>query len=211
MRKPFNGRNRVTSPYGLRLLYGKQNNHRGIDIVGDDDKIVCATHGGVVHSSTRVFCGITAEWGNYIKIVSQDGTQRFYCHLARRMVRKGQVVRDGQAIGIMGGTGRTNNAYGEHLHYEVRDKNGSTMNPALDIGIVNKCGVYRQETSAPGEKKNIRITANVLRVRSGPGTGYEIETTVKKGQRYTITEIKNGWGKLISGAGWVCLDFTEEV
>ena len=54
----------------------------------------------------------------------------------------------------------------------------------------------------------IKVTADVLNVRSGPGTNYGITTTIKEGQAYTIVEEKNGWGKLKSGAGWISLKYT---
>ena len=51
----------------------------------------------------------------------------------------------------------------------------------------------------------VKITASVLNVRAGAGTIYKVVTTVKKNVKYTIVEEKNGWGKLKSGAGWICL------
>ena len=57
----------------------------------------------------------------------------------------------------------------------------------------------------------VRITANTLNVRSGPGTIYSINRTVKKGSTYTIIEEQDGWGRLISGAGWVNLDYAEKI
>ena len=57
----------------------------------------------------------------------------------------------------------------------------------------------------------VRITADVLNVRKGPGTGYGIVTTVKEGQAYTIIAESNGWGKLKSGVGWIKLSYTERV
>lgn len=48
-----------------------------------------------------------------------------------------------------------------------------------------------------------KIIVDSLNVRKGPGTSYEVVTTIKQGQAYTITEVKNGWGKLKSGAGWI--------
>lgn len=56
----------------------------------------------------------------------------------------------------------------------------------------------------------VKITASVLNVRSGPSTGYKINTTVTKGGVYTIVEEKNGWGKLKSGAGWISLAYTTK-
>lgn len=67
-------------------------------------------------------------------------------------------------------------------------------------------------TSTTGFKPYVaRITADVLNVRSGAGTKYKIVTTVKENQAFTIVEEKNGWGKLKSGAGWICLDYTKKV
>lgn len=57
----------------------------------------------------------------------------------------------------------------------------------------------------------VEITANALNVRAGAGSTYKINTVVKKGQRYTIVEEKNGWGKLKSGAGWISLKYTKKV
>lgn len=59
--------------------------------------------------------------------------------------------------------------------------------------------------------KLVKITASVLNVRSGAGTNYKVVTQVKNGEVYTITEEKNGWGKLKSGAGWICLDYTKKI
>ena len=56
-----------------------------------------------------------------------------------------------------------------------------------------------------------RVTANVLNVRSGPGTGYKVVTTVKKNEVYTIVEEKNGWGLLKSRAGWISLKYVKLV
>ena len=57
----------------------------------------------------------------------------------------------------------------------------------------------------------VKITANNLNVRKGPGVSYGVSGTVKKGQVYTIVETKNGWGKLKSGAGWISLGYTEKL
>lgn len=56
----------------------------------------------------------------------------------------------------------------------------------------------------------VRIITNTLNVRSGPGTMYSINRTVSKGSVYTIVEEQNGWGRLLSGAGWISLEYTEK-
>lgn len=57
----------------------------------------------------------------------------------------------------------------------------------------------------------VRITANSLNVRSGPGMFYTAVTSVKKNQVYTIIEEKNGWGLLKSKTGWISLAYTTKV
>jgi N-acetylmuramoyl-L-alanine amidase len=54
----------------------------------------------------------------------------------------------------------------------------------------------------------VRITADVLNVRKGPGVSHAIATTVKKNAVYTIVSESNGWGELKSGAGWINLSYT---
>ena len=57
----------------------------------------------------------------------------------------------------------------------------------------------------------VRITASVLNVRSGPGMNYKTRTQVRKNEVYTIVALEDNWGKLKSGAGWICLDYTKKV
>lgn len=87
--------------------------------------------------------------------------------------------------------------------YTVYDKNGKT--------------VYSNPTQVTVSGYLVKITASVLNVRKGPGTGYGIATTVKKGEVYTIVGESagpgstKGWGKLKSGTGWISLDYTKNV
>ena len=56
------------------------------------------------------------------------------------------------------------------------------------------------------------ITADSLNVRNGAGTQYKVNSTVKKGQVFTIVDEKNGWGRLKSGAGWISLkNYTKKL
>jgi uncharacterized protein YgiM (DUF1202 family) len=70
-----------------------------------------------------------------------------------------------------------------------------------------------QDTISGGKSVRyvVRITADTLNVRSGPGTMYAINRTVSKGSAYTIIEEQGSWGRLLSGAGWISLNYTEKV
>lgn len=65
-------------------------------------------------------------------------------------------------------------------------------------------------TTSPSGSYTVKITTDVLNVRKGPGTSYAVATTVKQGEVYTIVETNGNWGKLKSGAGWICLDYTNK-
>lgn len=56
----------------------------------------------------------------------------------------------------------------------------------------------------------VKVTAAVLNVRKGPGTGYAIQTQVRKNEVFTIVSEEKGWGKLKSGAGWIRLSYTAK-
>lgn len=131
---------RVTSPYGQRMLNGIADNHRGIDLVGVGGTAVCSVCDGTVLVSQIITdkSNLTWQWGNYVAVQAGDGTVHYYCHLDSRAVKKGEKVKKGQRIGIMGNTGYS---FGAHLHFEVR-RNNTAINAADYLGIPNKTGSY---------------------------------------------------------------------
>jgi murein DD-endopeptidase MepM/ murein hydrolase activator NlpD len=107
----------VSSPMGYR--WGKM--HKGIDIARPSNLTIKAVDNGVVESAG--WAG--NAYGNKIVIDHQNGFKTIYQHLASIGVHVGQTVSKGSAIGIMG---RTGDATGVHLHFEVY-KNGALQNP----------------------------------------------------------------------------------
>jgi murein DD-endopeptidase MepM/ murein hydrolase activator NlpD len=157
----FKGKYKITSPYGNRILNGKPEFHKGVDLVGIDDKTVYAPCDGVIGTSTRVYVGTTAEWGNYIRLDSADGKYSiFMCHLASRAVAKGQKVTKGQKLGVMGSTGKST---GAHTHFEVRKKGTSTaVNPSDVFGIPNKVGTYNSEIVPETPQKELQTGNDIV-------------------------------------------------
>ena len=81
----------------------------------------------------------------------------------------------------------------------------------LDL-IVSKATTPVTSAPKPDFKSYlIIVTANSLNVRNGAGTQYKVNTSVKKGQVFTIIDEKKGWGKLKSGAGWINLGYTQKL
>ena len=56
----------------------------------------------------------------------------------------------------------------------------------------------------------VKVTANALNIRKGPGTNYAIVGCITDKGSYTIIEENNGWGKLKSDAGWINLNYTKK-
>lgn len=63
-------------------------------------------------------------------------------------------------------------------------------------------------SSSTTTNETVKVTANVLNIRSGPSTSYSIVGSIKDKGAYVISEKQNNWGRLQSGAGWICLDYT---
>ena len=57
----------------------------------------------------------------------------------------------------------------------------------------------------------IRVTSSALNIRNGAGTQYKINGCIRDKGVYTIVETISNWGKLKSGLGWICLDYTRNI
>ncbi len=94
--------------------------HRGIDYAAKTGTpVVAAGDGKVTHSTYNKYNG------NYVFIQHGNGIVTKYLHFSKRVVKKGQRVKQGQLIGKVGATGL---AAGPHLHYEFL-LNGVHRNP----------------------------------------------------------------------------------
>ena len=90
----------------------------------------------------------------------------------------------------------------------------STQKSGAVTGVVPARFVvpYSTTTAAAGFTPYVvRVTADVLNVRSGAGTNYGVVTQIYQNEAYTIIDEKNGFGRLKSGAGWVSLQYVKKV
>ena len=119
---------KITSHYGSR----KRGFHPGVDIGNKRGTTVVAAADGVVSEVVtgcvegRGSCG--GGYGNHIDIEHSNGTSTRYAHLSNVSVSTGQNISQGEKIGAVGNTG---NSTGPHLHFEIRNSNGSTMRPPV--------------------------------------------------------------------------------
>lgn len=116
--------------FGEKRIYNNQprSSHSGIDIAAvTGTPVVSSNAGQVVLASELYFAGKT------VVIDHGLGLFTFYGHLSAIKVKRGDFVRRGQLIGLVGATGRVT---GPHLHWSVRLK-GSRVDPLslLEISL----------------------------------------------------------------------------
>ncbi|TMC47587.1 MAG: hypothetical protein E6J14_15155 [Chloroflexi bacterium] len=102
--------------------------HTGLDLAAPLDAPVRAAADGVVLLATSSVDsqGHYVGYGNYVLIAHPDGFATLYGHLDRIGVSAGQLVHQGDAIGLEGSTGWST---GPHVHFEIRHK-GELLDPA---------------------------------------------------------------------------------
>ncbi len=106
---------RITSQFGLnRILNGKPKNfHNGIDFGGSTGDSVFA-----IADSKVLFVGNNFYYnGNFILLDHGQGLNSIYLHLSKILVKKNQIVKKGDLIGLIGATGRST---GPHLHLGIQ-------------------------------------------------------------------------------------------
>jgi murein DD-endopeptidase MepM/ murein hydrolase activator NlpD len=131
---------RLSSRFGYRHhpIRGTRALHSGIDIPGPAGTPVLASAPGTVR-----FAGRAGGYGNLVAIGHGGGVETRYGHLSRILVRAGETVGTGSAIGLMGSTGLST---GNHLHFEIRD-NGHAVDPLPRLARAPR-GIARPATIA---------------------------------------------------------------
>ena len=119
----INDLKRISSYFGNRIdpIYKVKKFHSGIDFSSAKGSPVFATGDGVVKKIRHSRRG----YGNTITVDHGYGYKTFYAHLSKIEVRRGQRVKRGETIGLVGNTGKST---APHLHYEII-KNNRKINP----------------------------------------------------------------------------------
>lgn len=112
----------VSRGYGMKYdpFTGYKQMHRGVDIANHMNTPVIATADGrvsIISTATQLGKMITVDHG--------FGYRTRFGHLNKILVKRGQRVKRGDVIGLMGTTGYST---GPHLHYEVFHNN-KFLNP----------------------------------------------------------------------------------
>ena len=94
--------------------------HLGVDYAAPTGTPVRSVGQGIVDVA-----GAQGGFGNVVMVKHANGHTTVYAHLSRIQVKRGQLVSQGQTLGLVGATGW---ATGPHLHFEFR-VNGQHKDP----------------------------------------------------------------------------------
>jgi murein DD-endopeptidase MepM/ murein hydrolase activator NlpD len=121
------------------LQFGR--NHPGIDMVPsqeyyDNSKTYKETHQVVIfatiNGSVRQY--VDQYGGETVEITNPENTFKvLYIHFSRILADSGTAVKAGMPVGIMGDTGFST---GDHVHYEIQIKDGSTWRSVNPLNYI---------------------------------------------------------------------------
>lgn len=150
--------------------------HKGIDINAPSGTAVVAAAGGTVAKA-----GTGTGYGNVVYIDHPRGEQTRYAHLSaiKPDLKAGDKIREGQAIGLSGTSGNagTNDANDTHMHFEVRDPQGTAKDPVQWLNDPNAPPAESELSDSSDE--NVQAAATTP---GGCGIDQSCEPQVAKGK-----------------------------
>lgn len=199
----------VSSPFGVKRSYtdtsGKHvtDIHNGIDLTKPNAN---GTPMGVNVSGVVSSKGVDAAGANYVVIQDANGYKHQYWHLQQPSpLSKGQTVRAGQLVGLMGATGRVT---GPHLHYGIIKPGGGNIDPAPFITNslfnVSENGV---DDTAPTDKSDRINETPILSQKLISSNTLQTDAVLARyansfggpsGSEAIVSSVNNGFGSLIA-------------
>jgi murein DD-endopeptidase MepM/ murein hydrolase activator NlpD len=102
--------------------WGELHEKNAVDIANQCGTPVYAAADGLVIPDEALGDGLSGwndGYGTFVLVEHPNGTRTRYAHLDKATARVGDFVSQGQAIGVMGNTGKAHGPTGCHLHFEV--------------------------------------------------------------------------------------------
>lgn len=123
-----------------------------------------------------------------------------YTHIVTKDAVNGKAVTKGGERCVLLGK-KVNKATG---------KEEAGINTWVSVKVLQKVGTAAAEAF---KSYKVKVTADELNIRKGPGTGFATNGAIKDKGVYTIVleDATGKWGKLKSGAGWISLAYTKAV
>ena len=196
--------------------------HKALDIVSadHDQTDIIALESGIVESAVKnikttdhTSKGL-ATYGNYVKINQTNGKSALYAHMKYGSVNVnvGDFVEKGAIIGTMGNTG---NAYGTHLHLEIKNENNYKENPIISLNEKSqkqKENIIEKNTN----KEDIQTNENIANETPNNHLDYktnkdeENNTNSNENEQFKNTQYLNNYqykdGSIVDGLKEIDID-----
>lgn len=144
---------KLTSQFGWRTdpMHGGRRFHGGVDLAAPQGMPIYAPQAGTV-----VYSGFYGGYGNVVVLHHGNSLYTLYGHASKRLVNTGDTVQRGQAIGLVGSTGRST---GPHLHFEVH-YNRQYVDPLVYLAHLQKQnpGLQQARISQPHAQQARRVS-----------------------------------------------------
>lgn len=156
--KPVSDGN-LGSDFGWRIdpITGRSALHTGLDFQADYGSPILAAAGGVV-----VVQEFHSAYGNMVEIDHGNDLVTRYAHASSVKVKKGDLVRRGQEIALVGSTGRST---GAHLHFEVLVR-GVPQDPQKFLTAGNTLAAQQLASESAKQAPRGAATARVSRSKA---------------------------------------------
>ena len=184
----------VENPESTKIIsrFGSARNggaraHQGIDIAAPRGTPALAAADGWILSASENELG-----GRIVRMRTESGLTLYYAHLDRQLVRGGERVVRGTAVGAIGDTG---NARGTtpHLHFEVSDGD-SPLDPEPWIRRALEPARVTADLARLGAWS--RTTSEIARLRTGPATSFPIVDELVRGQAARVAAAARDWYRI---------------
>ena len=118
----------ISSGFGPRVdpFTGGTEFHEGIDFAAPEGTPILSVAAGIV-----TYAGPRGGYGNMVQVDHGNGYSTRYGHAYKVLVHVGQTVNRGDALALVGDTGRST---GPHVHFEVL-MNGHQVDPARFVAL----------------------------------------------------------------------------
>lgn len=196
--------------------------HKGVDLIpkstSETPAVLCfkdgtvAAVGNVSGTNTST---LTPGMGTYVAVQHPDSSMTRYQHLkaGSLKVKPGDSVKAGQKLGTYGRP-TTGNSTGPHLHFDISLKEKPKTGKFIKAQFLGATRYYVDPVpylTAPIRENTAKYicTASLLRIRKEPSLSSAVVGYVKNGETVTVTEVKNGFGRVKTG--WCSMQYLRKV
>lgn len=172
----WKGDHPITSYYGWRTnpISGARSFHDGVDVSMPVGTELYSPVSGKIRLAKSDSYG-----GKYIQVLASDGKGHWCLHLSEFKVKVGDLVQQGQLIGISGNTGQST---GPHTHF------GLQSNAAVWDSHIDPLPSLQAQPTERFKRGDSIVFTDIQNIRKGSGTSYDITGQSVIGSTYEIED-----------------------